>query len=129
MPQKDYSTQSSLHIIIILFLCTVGMFKIYFLRNFQVYNTVLSHFRHDRLCATPWTVACQLPLSMEFPRQEEYWNGLQYPPPGDLPDPVIKSMASLASSALQADSLPLSQPERPYNTVLLTTVIMLYIRS
>ena len=33
-----------------------------------------------------WTVACQAPLSMGFPRQE-YWSGLPFPSPGDLPDP------------------------------------------
>ena len=38
--------------------------------------------------ATPWTVAHQTPLSMRFPRQE-YWNGLPFPSPGDLPDPGI----------------------------------------
>ena len=43
---------------------------------------------------TPWTVAHQVPLSMGFPRQE-YWNGLPFPFPGDLPDPVIEP-ASLA---------------------------------
>ena len=57
------------------------------------------------LLATPWTVACQAPLSMEFSRQE-YWSGLPCPPPGDLPDPGIKPQ----SPALQADSLP---PEPP----------------
>ena len=36
---------------------------------------------------TPWTVACQAPLSMGFSRQEEYWSGLPFPSPGDLPDP------------------------------------------
>ena len=36
----------------------------------------------------PWTVACQ-PLSVEFSRQE-YWSGLSFPSPGDLPDPGIK---------------------------------------
>ena len=35
---------------------------------------------------TPWTVACQALLSMEFSRQE-YWSGLLFPSPGDLPDP------------------------------------------
>ncbi|CAN0554671.1 unnamed protein product, partial [Rangifer tarandus platyrhynchus] len=45
----------------------------------------------------------QAPLSMGFPRQE-YWSGLPFPSPGDLPDLGIK----LASPALQADSLPLS---------------------
>ena len=55
--------------------------------------------------ATPWTVACQAPLSMEFSRQE-YWGGLPFPSPGDLPNPRIKP----GSPALQADSLP---PEPP----------------
>ena len=41
------------------------------------------------LFATPWTVACQAPLSMGFPRQE-YWSGLPCPPPGDLPEQGIK---------------------------------------
>ena len=38
---------------------------------------------------TPWTVACQAPLSLGFSRQE-YWSGLPCPPPGDLPNPEIK---------------------------------------
>ena len=50
---------------------------------------------------TPWTVACQTPLSMGFSRQE-YWSGLPFPSPGDLPDPGIEPGAP----ALQADSLP-----------------------
>ena len=41
--------------------------------------------------ATPWTVARQAPLSMGFSRQE-YWSGLPFPSPGDLPDPGIKSL-------------------------------------
>ena len=53
-----------------------------------------------RLFATPWTVAYQAPLSMEFSRQE-YWSGLPYPSPGDLPDP-----GEPMSPALQADTLP-----------------------
>ena len=40
--------------------------------------------------ATPWTVAHQTPLSMELSRQE-YWSGLPFPPPGDLPDPGTQS--------------------------------------
>ena len=39
--------------------------------------------------ATPWTVAHRTPLSMGFPRQE-YWRGLPFPSPGDLPDPGIE---------------------------------------
>ena len=50
--------------------------------------------------ATPWTVACQAPLSMGFSRQE-YWNGLPFPSPGDLLNPEIKT----GSPALQSDSL------------------------
>ena len=51
--------------------------------------------------AIPWTVAHQAPLSMGFSRQE-HWSGLQFPSPGDLPDPGIEPR----SPALQADSLP-----------------------
>ena len=52
-----------------------------------------------RLFATPWTVAHQTPLSMGFSRQE-YWSGLPFPSPGDLPDPEIKPV----SPTLQTDS-------------------------
>ena len=47
---------------------------------------------------TPWTVACQAPLTMEFSRLE-YWSELPFPPPGDLPKPGIKP-TSLTSPAL-----------------------------
>ena len=57
---------------------------------------------------TPRTVARQAPLSMGFSRQE-YQSGLPWPPPGDLPDPRIEPR----SSALQADSLPLSHQGSP----------------
>ena len=39
--------------------------------------------------AVPWTVACQAPLSVEFSRQE-YWSGLPFPSPGNLPNPGIE---------------------------------------
>ena len=52
---------------------------------------------------TPWTVVCQVPLSMEFPRQE-YCSGLPFPTPGDLPNPGIKPV-SLMSPALAEGSL------------------------
>ena len=64
---------------------------------------VLSHFSCVRLFVTLYTVARQAPLSMGFSRQE-YWSGLPCPPPGDLSYPVIEPV----STALQADSLPLS---------------------
>ena len=43
---------------------------------------------------TPWAIAWQAPLSMEFSRQE-YWSGLPFTPPGDLPDPGIHSISSV----------------------------------
>ena len=61
-----------------------------------------------RLFATPWTVAYQAPLSMGYSRQE-YWNGLPFPSPGDLPNPGIEP----ASPALQVNSLPLSHLGSP----------------
>ena len=60
---------------------------------------------------TPWTVARQAPLSVGFSRQE-YWSGLPFPSPGDLPDPGIKPR----SPALQADSLPAEPQGKPKNT-------------
>ena len=45
---------------------------------------------HVQLFATLWTMAQQAPLSMEFSRQE-YWSGLPFPTPVDLPDPGIKA--------------------------------------
>ena len=65
-------------------------------------------FRHVRLFVTPWTAAYQAPPSMEFSKQE-YWSGLPFPSPGDLPDPVIEP----GSPALQADALPSEPPGKP----------------
>ena len=61
-----------------------------------------------RLIAIPWTVARQAPLCMEFSRQE-YWSGLPFPPPGDLPQPGIEPR----SPALAGDSLPLCHLGNP----------------
>ena len=58
--------------------------------------------------ATPWTVAYKAPLSMGFFKQE-YWSGLLFPSPGDLPHPGIKPR----SPALQADALPSEPPRKP----------------
>ena len=57
------------------------------------------------LFVTPWTVAHQAPLSMGFSRQE-FWSGLPFPSPGDLPDPGIEPR----SPALQADALTSEPP-------------------
>ena len=60
------------------------------------------------LFATPWTVAYQAPLSMEFSRQE-YWSELPFPSPGNLPHPGIEA----GSPTLQADALPSNPPGKP----------------
>ena len=60
----------------------------------------MKSFSRERLFATPWTVAHQAPPSMGFSRQE-YWSGLPFPSPGDLPDSGIEPR----SPALQADAL------------------------
>ena len=70
-----------------------------------------------RLCAAPRTVAYQAPLSMEFSKaplsmefsRQEYWNGLPFPSPWDLPNPGIKAW----SPALQAYTLPSELPGKP----------------
>jgi len=56
---------------------------------------------------TPWTVARQAPLSMGFSRQE-YWSGLSFPSPGDLPDPEIE----FASPALAGGFFTTEPPEK-----------------
>ena len=61
-----------------------------------------------RLFATPWTVAHQAPLSVGFSRQE-YWSGLPFPSPGDLPNPGIEPR----SPALQAYALTSEPPGKP----------------
>ena len=60
---------------------------------------------------TTWIVACQATLFMEFSRQE-YWSGLPFPPPGDLPNPGIK-LVSLASPALAGRFFITEQPGKP----------------
>ena len=62
---------------------------------------MLSHFNHVRPFVTPWTVACQAPPSMGFPRQE-YWSGLPFPSPRSFPDPGIK-FTSPTSPALPGE--------------------------
>ena len=63
---------------------------------------------HVRLFVTPWTVDCHTPPSVGFSRQE-YWSGLPFPSPGDLPNPGVEP----GSPALQAESLP-SEPPGAY---------------
>ena len=74
---------------------------------------------HVRLFVTPWTVAYQAPQSMEFSKQE-YWSGLPFPSPGDLPNLGIEP----GSPALQADTL-LSEP--PVLIPILLLLLLLFI--
>ena len=66
--------------------------------------------RSVQLFVTPWTVAHQASPSMGFSRQE-YWSGLPFPSPGDLPHPGIKPR----SPALKADALPSEPPGKSSN--------------
>ena len=64
-----------------------------------------------KLCltlVTPWIVTCQASLSVGLPRQE-YWSGLPFPSPGDLPDPGIKPM----SPALAGGVFTTEPPGKP----------------
>ena len=63
-----------------------------------IFACVLSQFSRVRLFATPWTVACQAPLSMGLSRQE-YRSGLPCPPPGHLPDPGMESTFPMSSAS------------------------------
>ena len=78
-----------------------------------------------RLFETPWTVAYQAPPSMGFSRHE-YWSGLPFPSPGDLPDPGIEP----GSPTFQADALtsePPGKPSKLYMLTILTIIIDLKI--
>ena len=66
---------------------------------------------HVQFFVTPRTVACQVPLSMEFSRQE-YWSGLPFPSPGDLPDPEIEPVY-LGSPALAGRFFTIELPRKP----------------
>ena len=63
---------------------------------------VFGGLSHIQLFAASWTVACQAPLSVGFPR-EECWSGVPSPTPGDLPDPGMEPV-SLVSPALAGGS-------------------------
>ena len=69
-----------------------------------------------RLFSTPWTIACQAPLSVGFSRKE-YWSGLPFPPPGDLPDQGWNPRL-LCLLHWQVDSLPLSHLGSPWYLLL-----------
>ena len=84
----------------------------------------MSVISHSVLSYSPFlgTAAHQAPLSMGFFRQE-YWTGLPFPPPGDLPDPGIKPVSPIAP-ALQADSLPTKPSHQLLNIEMLLTSLV-----
>ena len=78
---------------------------LFFEKKVRVLHSCVRYF------VTQWIVAHQAPLSMEFSRQE-YWSGLPFPSPGDIPDSGIK-VAYPVSPALQTDSLPAEPSGKP----------------
>ena len=76
---------------------------------------VLGHVSPVRLFAALWTVTHQAPLSLRFSRQD-YWSGLPYPPPGDVPISGIEP-TSPAASTLQGDSFTAEPPGKPIYTI------------
>ena len=107
----DLDKYCFLNLLILLFylpiyMCVMGHYVKFF---FFSIVWVLSYLSHVQLCETLWTVAHQAPLSIGFSRQE-YWSGLPYPPPRDLPNPRIEPR----SPALQVDSLPSEPPGKPW---------------
>ena len=75
---------------------------------------------HVQLFVTPWIVARQAPLSMEFSRQE-YWSGLPFPPSRDLPDPGIE-LTSLTSPALAGRFFTTAPPGKLFNSNSITQI-------
>ena len=83
------------------------------LRSRSCYHCLFLLYKHGgglvaKSCptlVTPWTTACQAPLSMRFPKQE-YWSGLPFPSPGDVPEPGMEPVSSaLAGRVFAAESL------------------------
>ena len=103
--------------------CRKGIFKCFRTNQGSPQGTVGEGTTHEdetrdyslsrvRLFATPWTVAHQALLSMGFSRQE-YWSGLPFPSPGDLPDPGMEPR----SPGLWADALTSESPGKMKRSV------------
>ena len=90
------------------------------------FPTISSCFSRVQLFATLWIVACQAPLSIGFSRQE-YWSGLPFPSPEDLPDPGIKP----GSPTLEADALTSEPPGKPliHDIQYITNVLPWWLRG
>ena len=88
----------------------LGSFHVLTMKNSTAMNIEgeVKSLSHVWLFATLWSIAHQTPLSMGFSRQE-YWSGLPFPSPGDLPNPGIEPR----SPTLQADALTSEPPGKP----------------
>ena len=82
---------------------------------------VLSRFSCIQLFVTPWAVACQAPVSMEFSRQE-YWSMVPFPPPGDLADPGIEPMSPSSPAGRFFTTEPPGEPNYLLLVVNLSTL-------
>ena len=90
----------------------INKWKLRKCKSFCTAKVKVKSLSHVRLFATPWTVAQQAPPSMGFSRQE-YWSGLPFPSPGDLPNSGIKP----GSPALQADAR--EPPGKPHKETII----------
>ena len=90
---------------------TLFPYLFFCLDDLFIHEEWVKSLSHVRLFATLWTVAHQALQSMGFSRQE-YWSGLPFPSPGDLPDPGIKPR----SPALQADALTSEPQGKPFHS-------------
>ena len=85
-------------------------------QSFQISHSNREHvyvhaLSHVQLFVNPWTIARQAPLSMEYSRQE-YWTGLPFPTPGNLPDPGIKPESPALAGRFYAPEPPGKPPLR-----------------
>ena len=103
--EKEYETGYKMTIIMVINLLTALVYVCIYIHACMLSHSVVSN------SVTPWTVAHQAPLSMEFFRQE-YWSGLPFPILGNRPDPEIETM-SLVSCALAGRSLTLHHLGNP----------------
>ena len=76
-------------------MCSKQLLILYNFSKFGILFVCAQSLSHVQLFATLWTIACQTPLSMRFSSQE-YWSGVPFPPPGDLPKPGIKPTSPVA---------------------------------
>ena len=106
--EKEYETGYKMTIIMLINLLTALVYVCIYIHACMLSHSVVSN------SVTPWTVAHQAPLSMEFFRQE-YWSGLPFPPPGDLPNPGIKP-TSPVSPELADGFFTTEPPGKPVKT-------------